>query len=88
MIHILSSAASSKTVLLLSMAKSLSRQKSRDVYKRQYVFTCTEASYVSGELLNTLSEKSAVARFVIGDADAPDMAVSYTHLLQMQKEMK
>lgn len=38
-----------------------------------YVFTCTEASYVSGELLNTLSEKSAVARFVIGDASAPDM---------------
>ena len=29
LIHILSSAASSKTVLLLSMAKSLSRQKSR-----------------------------------------------------------
>lgn len=38
-----------------------------------YVFTCTEASYVSGALLNTLSEKSAVARFVIGDANAPDM---------------
>lgn len=33
-----------------------------------YVFTCTEASYVSGELLNTLADKSAVARFVIGDA--------------------
>ena len=42
-----------------------------------YVFTCTEASYVSGELLNTLSEKSAVARFVIGDADAPDMKLLY-----------
>ena len=38
-----------------------------------YVFTCTEASYVSGELLNTLADKSAVARFVIGDANAPDM---------------
>ena len=32
-----------------------------------------KASYVSGELLNTLADKSAVARFVIGDADAPDM---------------
>ena len=38
-----------------------------------YVFTCTEASYVSGSLLNTLADKSAVARFVIGDANAPDM---------------
>lgn len=38
-----------------------------------YVFTCTEASYVAGSLLNTLADKSAVARFVIGDANAPDM---------------
>lgn len=41
-----------------------------------YVFTCTEASYVSGALLNTLAEKSAVARFVIGDANAPDMELT------------
>lgn len=41
-----------------------------------YVFTCTEASYVSGALLNTLADKSAVARFVIGDANAPDMELT------------
>ena len=41
-----------------------------------YVFTCTEASYVSGALLNTLADKGAVARFVIGDADAPDMELT------------
>lgn len=41
-----------------------------------YVFICTEASYVSGALLNTLADKSAVARFVIGDANAPDMELT------------
>lgn len=41
-----------------------------------YVFTCTEASYVSGALLNKLADKSAVARFVIGDANAPDMELT------------
>ena len=46
-----------------------------------YVFTCTEASYVSGELLNTLADKSAVARFVIGDANAPDMELIVSCLL-------
>ncbi len=51
----------------------LSEAKGSGTEDDPYVFTCTEASYVSGELLNTLSEKSAVARFVIGDADAPDM---------------
>lgn len=51
----------------------LSEAKGSGTEDAPYVFTCTEASYVSGELLNTLSEKSAVARFVIGDADAPDM---------------
>ena len=51
----------------------LSEVKGSGTEDDPYVFTCTEASYVSGKLLNTLSEKSAVARFVIGDADAPDM---------------
>lgn len=51
----------------------LSKAKGSGTEDDPYVFTCTEASYVSGALLNTLSEKSAVARFVIGDADAPDM---------------
>ena len=51
----------------------LSEAKGSGTEDDPYVFTCTEASYVSGKLLNTLSEKSAVARFVIGDADAPDM---------------
>lgn len=51
----------------------LSEAKGSGTEDDPYVFTCTEASYVSGELLNTLSEKSAVARFVIGDASAPDM---------------
>ena len=51
----------------------LSEAKGSGTENDPYVFTCTEASYVSGELLNTLSEKSAVARFVIGDANAPDM---------------
>lgn len=41
-----------------------------------YVFTCTEASYVSGALLNTLADKGAVARFVIGDVCAPDMELT------------
>lgn len=51
----------------------LSEAKGSGTEADPYVFTCTEASYVSGSLLNTLSDKSAVARFVIGDADAPDM---------------
>ena len=55
------------------MISDLSEAKGSGTEDDPYVFTCTEASYVSGELLNTLSEKSAVARFVIGDADAPDM---------------
>lgn len=46
----------------------LSEVKGSGTEDDPYVFTCTEASYVSGALLNTLSEKSAVARFVIGDA--------------------
>lgn len=51
----------------------LSEAKGSGTEADPYVFTCTEASYVSGSLLNTLADKSAVARFVIGDADAPDM---------------
>ena len=51
----------------------LSEAKGSGTEYDPYVFTCTEASYVSGELLNTLADKSAVARFVIGDANAPDM---------------
>ena len=51
----------------------LSEAKGSGTEADPYVFTCTEASYVSGELLNTLADKSAVARFVIGDANAPDM---------------
>ena len=51
----------------------LSEVKGSGTEDDPYVFTCTEASYVSGKLLNTLSDKSAVARFVIGDANAPDM---------------
>lgn len=51
----------------------LSEAKGRGTEDDPYVFTCTEASYVSGSLLNTLADKSAVARFVIGDANAPDM---------------
>lgn len=51
----------------------LSEAKGNGTEDEPYVFTCTEASYVSGELLNTLADKSAVARFVIGDANAPDM---------------
>ena len=38
-----------------------------------YVFTCTEASYVSGELLNTLSEKSdEIKLFLAGTTTAGD----------------
>lgn len=51
----------------------LSKAKGNGTEDDPYVFTCTEASYVSGSLLNTLADKSAVARFVIGDANAPDM---------------
>lgn len=51
----------------------LSEAKGSGTEDNPYVFTCTEASYVSGSLLNTLADKSAVARFVIGDANAPDM---------------
>ena len=51
----------------------LSEAKGSGTEDDPYVFTCTEASYVSGSLLNTLADKSAVARFVIGDANAPDM---------------
>ncbi len=51
----------------------LSEAKGNGTEDEPYVFTCTEASYVSGSLLNTLADKSAVARFVIGDANAPDM---------------
>lgn len=51
----------------------LSKAKGKGTEDDPYVFTCTEASYVSGSLLNTLADKSAVARFVIGDASAPDM---------------
>lgn len=51
----------------------LSEAKGNGTEDDPYVFTCTEASYVSGSLLNTLADKSAVARFVIGDANAPDM---------------
>lgn len=51
----------------------LSEAKGNGTEDEPYVFTCTEASYVSGSLLNTLADKSAVARFVIGDASAPDM---------------
>lgn len=51
----------------------LSKAKGNGTEDDPYVFTCTEASYVSGSLLNTLADKSAVARFVIGDASAPDM---------------
>ena len=51
----------------------LSEAKGRGTEDDPYVFTCTEASYVAGSLLNTLADKSAVARFVIGDANAPDM---------------
>lgn len=54
----------------------LSEAKGSGTEDDPYVFTCTEASYVSGALLNTLSEKSAVARFVIGDANAPDMELT------------
>lgn len=55
------------------MISDLSEAKGIGTEDDPYVFTCTEASYVSGELLNTLADKSAVARFVIGDANAPDM---------------
>ena len=51
----------------------LSKAKGSGTEDDPYVFTCTEASYVAGSLLNTLADKSAVARFVIGDANAPDM---------------
>lgn len=51
----------------------LSEAKGSGTEDDPYVFTCTEASYVAGSLLNTLADKSAVARFVIGDANAPDM---------------
>ena len=51
----------------------LSEAKGSGTEVDPYVFTCTEASYVAGSLLNTLADKSAVARFVIGDANAPDM---------------
>lgn len=51
----------------------LSEAKGNGTEDDPYVFTCTEASYVSGSLLNTLADKSAVARFVVGDASAPDM---------------
>ena len=54
----------------------LSEAKGSGTEDDPYVFTCTEASYVSGALLNTLADKSAVARFVIGDADAPDMELT------------
>ena len=54
----------------------LSEAKGSGTEDDPYVFTCTEASYVSGALLNTLAEKSAVARFVIGDANAPDMELT------------
>ena len=54
----------------------LSVAEGRGTEDDPYVFTCTEASYVSGALLNTLADKSAVARFVIGDANAPDMELT------------
>lgn len=54
----------------------LSAAKGRGTEDDPYVFTCTEASYVSGALLNTLADKSAVARFVIGDVCAPDMELT------------
>ena len=55
------------------MISDLSEAKGSGTEDDPYVFTCTEASYVAGSLLNTLADKSAVARFVIGDANAPDM---------------
>ena len=54
----------------------LSVAEGRGTEDDPYVFTCTEASYVSGAFLNTLADKSAVARFVIGDANAPDMELT------------
>lgn len=54
----------------------LSVAEGRGTEDDPYVFTCTEVSYVSGALLNTLADKSAVARFVIGNANAPDMELT------------
>ena len=38
-----------------------------------YIISCSEDSYVSGALLNKLMNDGAVAKFVVGDVEDPDM---------------
>ncbi len=41
-----------------------------------YIISCSEDSYVSGALLNKLMNDGAVAKFVVGDAEDPDMSLT------------
>ncbi len=41
-----------------------------------YIISCNEDSYVSGALLNKLMNDGLVAKFIVGDAEDPDMALT------------
>lgn len=41
-----------------------------------YIISCSEDSYVSGALLNKLMDEGAVAKFIVGDAEDPDMSLT------------
>lgn len=41
-----------------------------------YIVSCSEDSYVSGALLNKLMNDGAVAKFIVGDAEDPDMSLT------------
>ncbi len=41
-----------------------------------YIISCSEDSYVSGALLNKLMNDGAVAKFIVGDAEDPDMSLT------------